>query len=504
MASILDLLRERDSRMQGDSEWNNSLYFTRELLIQIPILDHLKITSPPIVAMGRIEHLRQSISQIQEEISTSNKFLQQQQQAIERLKKQKKTEKETVRKLKREASKSEKKANRKKKKLDQYTHRLKKKAKRLGNLTEELSSTSIQRDFFTSELTAQEKIKTHLSEMTIDIEAMKRVLSETQDQEIPLSSTETETEEIHSIIAPFGYGIDMRKMQCAASDERHNGLVTFIRFGSLKSILATASDDQTVAISRYDQGRTIARLQPSNSGVMCVDFSANDEFLITASYDSTIKLYKTDSWTERKLFRDNVKCVRYVEFCSVDNFVSCSDDPAIKLYNVNRRSPVSSFQCDSTPLTISTAFGSSLSISSHHNGSLCGWDLRCENRRPLWVIPVHQSVVNRVTGIPNKPQVASLSMDHTVCVTDIQMQSIVQRIRIMPCRLHSQRVTMAVASGKAFVGSSDGKIYEFDLTSGKQSACIAGHDSPIISIAARRASGLLVTGDKQGVVRYWQ
>ena len=489
--------------MGSDAEWNLAANYSKELLQCIPTLDQLNATVPPLVARGQISSVKLAINQIQSQIDQSKLILEQQRGAYDLLKKQRKLQKAELRKARRREDKSAKKYKRMKKRLDTATKRLKKKGKKIDDIVSECSSLNVAKEAMTNELERNSEKITELEAMTIDIDAIRRALA-ADVEAVQSEQSDPEGEIEQSVISQVGYGVDLKRMQCVWEDERHNGLVTFIRFGHLRSMMASASEDQSVIVSRYDQSRPLARLQPARSSALCVDFSVNDELLLTSSYDSAIKLYRTDHWTERSVFRDNTACVRYVEFCSVDHFASCSDDPAIKLYNVNRRSPLSTFKCDSTPLSISTALSSSLAISSHHNGYLSAWDLRSPNRQQLWKIHAHQSIVNKVIGLPDRWQIASLSMDHTICVIDVQMQAIIQRINLRPCNMRSQRVGMEVVGNRAFVGSSDGKIYEFNLTTGKQTACIAGHDSPVVCIASRKESGLLVSGDKQGIIKYWQ
>jgi WD40 repeat protein len=108
----------------------------------------------------------------------------------------------------------------------------------------------------------------------------------------------------------------------------------------------------------------------------------------------------------------------------------------------------------------------------------------------------------QVIAAQGNPKIVSFSAEPTIASVDVRTQQILGKVRIEG-GLSSAKMQMAVSQDRAFVGGVSGEIYEYDLSTFRLTRKTRGHDSPVPCVAVKPSAGLMVTGDKKGLVKIW-
>lgn len=110
-------------------------------------------------------------------------------------------------------------------------------------------------------------------------------------------------------------------------DLRHNGGVNSASFNSDETLVVTASQDSTARIWNANNGRELLRLIGHSKPVLWAEFNHNDKLIATGSQDSTIIIWDASNGKIIKRLlghQDEVRAVRFHPF--KDTIVSVSKD----------------------------------------------------------------------------------------------------------------------------------------------------------------------------------
>ncbi|OHS94058.1 hypothetical protein TRFO_39741 [Tritrichomonas foetus] len=289
------------------------------------------------------------------------------------------------------------------------------------------------------------------------------------------------------------------KLQPGTKGQYHNSPVSCLCFANTNPYIASGGEDSVVSIQRTDNFRRVARLCDASRSIMAISFSPSDSLFMTASYDSTIRFYKLPSFTLSFNISDNRDCVNDARFMGEDRVVSCCRDQTVKLYDVNKSTPISSFTSSSIPYSI-TVLQSQI-VTSHHDGKLRCWDFRTHGA-PI-EIKVHKSSAIQVIGTRQSPTLVSLGTDKAIVVSDMRSKGIIGKVSILKSGLPSEHMQMALNDDSAIIGSTDGSIYNYDLENFKFKNSQKGHTVPVFCVAVKQNLGTMATGDKSGNVMIW-
>jgi len=286
------------------------------------------------------------------------------------------------------------------------------------------------------------------------------------------------------------------------SGPKHNGSITCLAFANNNPFLASGSEDSVVNITMYDTGQRVCTLRDSSKSIMSINFSMDDKMMLTSSYDSVIRLYSVPEYRLVMANSDNRDCVNDAAFVSESRFVSCCRDQTIKVYDISKSSPISSFTTSSTPLSICPIQGESLIITAHHDGKLRGWDFR--TRTMPFEIKVHKKQIVNVIGKPGSHMVYTLSSDKSIAVTDIKAKSVVGSINTIQAGMPSDKMQISVIDNIVMSGSTSGALHTYDTVQFKELKIINGHTNPLFCVSSKPSAGVMATGDKAGNIKFWK
>ena len=522
--SFLQKLSERDLVIDGSGFWETSTQISDEFVKLSPYQKELIINVKEI--KEKVEGLEQELlsntesGQKMREIQLLTQTIESEKQKNETLVLDESLLKEEVKNITKELSPLKAKAN-----------SVNKQIKNLKEITEalelELNNKNDQQFFCKKSLdqVVEElaKLKTDEEVMIRKLLALKRREMDIRNQDVlpkqeklpqidysrytaplpnPAEGTTFSDDEIMADVTvkvekiPF-----LQSLKQEPNTQKHNGSITSLCFANTQPYLASGAEDSAVHIVRTDNFLKTTILRDSPKTIMSIHFSPSDRTMLTASYDGVIRFYRAPDFKLINTNSDNRDCVTSSVFLTEEKFITCSRDHTIKLFDMNRSTPVVSLSPPSTANSVFPLQGESLIITAHHDGMIRGYDLRAQGSP--FEIRVHKKQAIQVTGRIGGSRVVSLSSDKTVAVIDIKGKTVLGSINIQQGGLPSDKMQMALVDKSAIIGSTSGDLYDYDLMSYKLRSTLKGHKIPVLCVAANESMGLLAIGDKDGIVQIW-
>lgn len=216
------------------------------------------------------------------------------------------------------------------------------------------------------------------------------------------------------------------------------------------------------AESSTDIDEKTAVLRGHSGAVYGADFSPDDRFALTASADSTVRLWSLASKSNVVTYRGHTGGfpVWDVNFAPLLGyyFATCSMDRTARLWSTDRVTP-------------------------------------------LRVYAGHLSDVDCVRFHPNNNYLATGSSDKTVRLWDVQSGTCV---RVFTGHFHGVRSLAFSSNGRYLASAGDDQyINIWDLHAGKRLETLIGHKAMVTSLDFSRESSVLASGGMDSTVRLW-
>lgn len=265
--------------------------------------------------------------------------------------------------------------------------------------------------------------------------------------------------------------------------------------------MMASAGERSVMIWQAVDGQVLHTLKGHSDRITSIDFSPDGRWLISGSWDDTVKLWDLRSGFEVKTFSGHTSEVWSVAFSPDGHRIaSASADHTVNLWDVETGQVVHSMTGHSDRV-MSLAFspdGQRL-VSGGRDFSLIVWD--AVHGIPLRTLKGHVDRVTNVAFSPDGRRIASSSRDQMIRTWDTESGA-----ELLILRGHADRVTGVAFSpdGQTLASSSwDHTIKLWDSHVAQESIVLSGHTDEVHAVAYRFDGQWLASASFDGTVRVW-
>lgn len=279
----------------------------------------------------------------------------------------------------------------------------------------------------------------------------------------------------------------------------HRDNVTSVRFHPFQELVCSASEDATIRVWDYEQGRVERTLKGHTGAVRDVAFDPKGTMLASCSNDLTIKIWDfTSSFNCTKTLHGHDHTISSVRFTpSGDQLVSCSRDNSIKIWET------STGYCKQT-LTghskwvrrIDISPDGTLLISGAMDQTARVWDL--QKGTCISTYSEHDNAIETVLFVPGKAA-------HTI-LRGIALRAAVANptsASITDDSSSSDAVASTAETKYAASAGRDKVIKIFEINSGSTVATLQGHDNWVRDIYFLPDGKHLISVSDDRAVKVW-
>lgn len=243
--------------------------------------------------------------------------------------------------------------------------------------------------------------------------------------------------------------------------EEHKDWISDIEFSPNNTHLATSSGDSTVKVWDFIKHDKIISIKAHQRPVWSISFHHTGKFLVSGSMDMTSRLLDIKMQKAVTTFRGHVDSINKIKFIPYSNiFVSASADKTISLWDIR------------SGLCVQTFYG--------HLNCINGLDINCRGEA-----------------------MASCDADGIVKVWDLKKNQ--ERLQIDSGEYSANSVAFDKAGGCLAIACDDHfiRLANADSSEGGIDSSLAGHESPVKSVAFEYSTKHLVSCSEDGEMRIW-
>ncbi|KAI8325531.1 WD40 repeat-like protein [Martensiomyces pterosporus] len=250
-------------------------------------------------------------------------------------------------------------------------------------------------------------------------------------------------------------------------DTRSNELHSIAISGN-GQLLATGGQENTVKVFDAETGESIYRLSGCLKSVNHVEFNSDSSMLVAASSDNTARIWQLDTGRQWKSLSGHIGRVVTAKFnLDSSRVFTYSQDRTVKVWDTQRG------LCMKTLFTISScqdialmSTSGSRILTAHMDNSIRTWDTVTGNR--LQEASIHSDTIMSAWADQNGRWVLTNSRDGTLKLVDSSTLEVAMTMTApgyYPNR-NWARASLSPDERYAMAGSTDGKLYFWDLMAG--------------------------------------
>lgn len=119
--------------------------------------------------------------------------------------------------------------------------------------------------------------------------------------------------------------------------EGHDSIVNEVRFHPSDAFLVSTSWDTTVRVWDVETGNEVRQFTGHNGNTFGIDFSADGQIMLTTSQDTTVRMWNWSTGEELQRFDQHTDWIQEVIFSPDDSFaISAGQDNAARIWRINR------------------------------------------------------------------------------------------------------------------------------------------------------------------------
>ena len=269
----------------------------------------------------------------------------------------------------------------------------------------------------------------------------------------------------------------------------------------ISQIFASAPSEMVDENVSFDDIENFTIGSGHSSAVNSVAFSPDGRYIVSGSYDNSIKLWSVEKKKLIYTYEGHSDFVTSIAF-SPDGktIVSGSSDKNIKLWSVERKKLIYTFEGHSDSVN-SVAFspdGKTI-VSGSYDNSIKLWSV--EKKKLIYTYEGHSNRVNSVAFSPDGKTIVSGSWDNS-----IKLWSVERKKLIYTYEGHSSSVYSVAFSpdGKTIVSGSDDKsIKLWSVERKKLIYTYEGHSNRVYSVAFSPDGKIIVSGSYDNNIKLW-
>ncbi|MEM9509326.1 MAG: AAA-like domain-containing protein [Cyanobacteria bacterium P01_E01_bin.35] len=287
----------------------------------------------------------------------------------------------------------------------------------------------------------------------------------------------------------------------------HTGPIWEIDFSPDRQLILSASEDSTAKLWQLD-GTLVTTYQGHTGGVWAVDFSQDQTKVITASWDRTLKLWDLDGKLLQTL-KGHQDRVWEVTYNPDDTMIaSASWDQTIKLWTADGELITTLTGHQDRVWGIDFSRDGKILASASWDKTIKLWDVEqsIKLNQPVIIATLkgHQEEVNNVDFSADSQDLVSASNDGTLILWDVSNPQQPQFKKTLVG--HQDRVN-SVAYNKQtgeIISTSDDKTIKIWSPEGTLITTFKGHRDRIVGLGVRTDGEMIASGGYDKTIRLWQ
>ena len=301
---------------------------------------------------------------------------------------------------------------------------------------------------------------------------------------------------------------------------KHNDIVTSVRFIPGDSLMVTSSVDSTIKIWERKSGGIVKEIKQL-SGIAYMDLSSDGNYVVTGGYDSTVRLWRITDGVLLKEFKGHSGTVWTVAFTNDGKKVaSGGNDGLVNIWDVESGALLHKLQ-GHRRIVWSVKFdpGGTKLASSSFDFSIKLWNV--DDGKLVWDNKEHKETVVDIAFSHDGKMLASTSDDKTIKLWNVAEQKL---IRTMKVAEHVQAVTFSPDDKRLMTGGRDKPmIGEFlqeifgnskfnpgvsarlwDVETGKLLQTFTKHENDVMDVAYSHDGKWVATASADKTVDLWK
>ncbi|KAH0584862.1 hypothetical protein H2248_008140 [Termitomyces sp. 'cryptogamus'] len=292
-----------------------------------------------------------------------------------------------------------------------------------------------------------------------------------------------------------------RRMTMSQVNILQTNIVGCVAFSHDSKWIVSGSYDKSVRVWDASSGTEMQQLHGHNEEVTSVAFSPDNKSIVSGSSDKSVRVWDASSGAELQQLHGHNKKVTSVAFSSDGKWIiSGSDDKSVRVWNVSNGATLKQLIGHNKRVT-SVAFSQDGKwiASGSDDKSVRVWD--SFSGAELQQLNGHASYVASVAFSPDGKCIVSGSDDESVRVWDASSGTELQHFNG-----HRNGITSVAFSpdGKCIVSGSDDKsVRVWDLSNGVELQHLNGHSGSVRSVAFSPDGKCIASGSDDKFVRVW-
>mmetsp|Transcript_13968 Transcript_13968/g.33857 ORF Transcript_13968/g.33857 Transcript_13968/m.33857 type:complete len:588 (+) Transcript_13968:161-1924(+) len=291
------------------------------------------------------------------------------------------------------------------------------------------------------------------------------------------------------------------KYQLKKTYKAHMAPISALALHPKKSIVATASDDNTWKMWTIPNGELIMTGEGHKSWVSCIDFHPRAANLCTSSGDGTVKIWDFAKSKCVATLSEHAQAVWGCAYHDSGDFVaSCSMDHTAKLWDVQRQKCRLTLRghVDSINAIIFQPFSNNICTCSGDK-TVSLWDAR--TGLCIQTFYGHLNSCNHVAFNLRGDTIASTDADGGVRLWDVRM--VQERLQVNAGPHAANKVALDRSGTIMAVASDDHSIKIFSADTGEFLCTLDGHEEAVQAVVFDASSQSLVSSGSDSTFRLW-